>query len=153
MYELLKFNLKVGLMPFRKLVSKQLTEILRTLAHPHRLQIVEEIGAKEVDVNTLQSALGISHSGVSQHLALLRARRIVAERREGRFVFYRLRHPEMATWLLDGLRFIAEEPDEAEQVRQAVDSARAAWSIPPPVRGGGGASKNQTSRVKTPVAR
>lgn len=139
-------------MPFRKLVAKQLTEILRILAHPHRLQIVEEIGGKEVDVNTLQSALGISHSGVSQHLALLRAHRVVAERREGRFVFYRLRHPELAAWLLDGLRFIAEEPDEAEQVRQAVDSARAAWAMQPPAQRGG-TGKNQTPKVKTPAAR
>lgn len=139
-------------MPFRKLVSKQLSDILKTLAHPHRLQIVEEIGDKEVDVNALQAALGISHSGVSQHLALLRAHRVVAERREGRFVFYRLRRPELAAWLLDGLRFIAEGPDEAEQVRQAVDSARAAWSPQPPARGRA-AGKNQASKTKTPAAR
>ena len=69
------------------------------LAHPHRLRIVEELGSDERDVASLQSALGISHSGVSQHLSQLRALELVIERREGRHVFYRLMHPELAAWI------------------------------------------------------
>lgn len=119
-------------MPSRKLVAKELSELLKSLAHPHRLQIIEEIGGRELDVNGLQEILGINHSNVSQHLAILRAHRVVAERREGRSVFYRLRHPEMAAWLLAGLDFLTEDSARALQLREAFDLARAAWTTQQP---------------------
>lgn len=115
-------------MPFRKIVLKELSDLLKSLAHPHRLQIVEELGAGEMDVNTLQETLGISHSNVSQHLAILRAHRIVAERREGRSVFYHLKHPELASWLLEALKFVEEEQSSSNEIRQAIDSARELWT-------------------------
>lgn len=115
-------------MPFRKLVVKELSDLLKALAHPHRLQIVEELGDREMDVNTLQETLGVSHSNVSQHLAVLRAHRIVAERREGRSVFYHLKHPELAIWLLEALNFLTEEQSNADEIRQAIDSAREVWT-------------------------
>jgi DNA-binding transcriptional ArsR family regulator len=100
--------------------------MLSVLSHPHRLRIIEELGPDERDVASLQSALGISHSGVSQHLAQLRSLALVVERREGRHVFYRLLQPKLAAWLLEGLRFI--EPGEAEAgLRTAVRRARATW--------------------------
>lgn len=115
-------------MPFRKLVVKELSDLLKALAHPHRLQIVEELGDREMDVNTLQETLGVSHSNVSQHLAVLRAHRIVAERREGRSVFYHLKHPELAIWLLEALNFLTEEQSNADEIRQAIDNAREVWA-------------------------
>ncbi len=116
-------------MPSRKVVAKELSELLKSLAHPHRLQIIEEIGARELDVNGLQEILGINHSNVSQHLAILRAHRVVIERREGRSVFYRLRHPGMAAWLLESLNFLTEDSARVEEMRQAFDHARAVWSV------------------------
>lgn len=118
-------------MPFRKLVSKQMSSMLKALAHPHRLQLIEELGNKELDVNTLQEALETSHSHVSQHLAVLRAHKIVTEHREGRFVYYRLRDVELAVWLLEGLKFLSEEQSTSEQMREALDSARQVWSVQP----------------------
>ena len=113
-------------MAFRALVSDKLGRMLGVLSHPHRLRIIEELGPDERDVASLQSALGISHSGVSQHLAQLRSVALVAERREGRHVFYRLPDPNLAAWVLEGLRFI--EPGEAEtELRTAVRDARALW--------------------------
>lgn len=112
-------------MPDRVLITKELAELLGVLAHPHRIRIVEELrGGEEKDVNSLQAELGISHSSVSQHLSLLRAHRIVLERREGRHVFYRLRQPEMASWLTDALRFL--EPDR--EIGSAVERVRSLWS-------------------------
>jgi DNA-binding transcriptional ArsR family regulator len=116
-------------MPFRKLVSKELSDLLKSLAHKHRLQIVEELGNREMDVNALQNILDISHSNVSQHLSVLRAHRIVIERREGRYVFYRLRHPELAVWLLEALKFLADDQSDLDEIREAIHSARQAWSL------------------------
>lgn len=118
-------------MPFRKIVLRELNGLLKSLAHQHRLQIVEELGDRELDVNALQEMIGISHSNVSQHLAVLRANRIVAERREGRQVFYRLRQPELAVWLLDALKFVEEEQSNVTEIRQAIDSAREIWTAHP----------------------
>jgi DNA-binding transcriptional ArsR family regulator len=120
-------------MTFRILVTEKLGRMFGVLAHPHRLRIVEELGSEERDVASLQGALGISHSGVSQHLAQLRALELVVERREGRHVFYRLMNPELATWILDGLRFI-EPSQEQLSLRSAVKHARALWGSTPPKR-------------------
>lgn len=115
-------------MPFRTIVTREFGALLGVLSHPIRLQIVEELNAGELDVNALQACLGISHSGVSQHLALLRAHRVVAERRDGRRVIYRLRQPELAGWLIGGLRFLEGASGEADELRSAVESARAHWA-------------------------
>ena len=69
----------------------------------------------------------ISHSGVSQHLSVLRAHRLVAERREGRHVFYSLRQPELAVWLADAMRFLEQDSAAAADLRQAIKKTRAAW--------------------------
>jgi DNA-binding transcriptional ArsR family regulator len=114
--------------PYRSVVSRELAELLGVLAHPHRLRMVEELRGGELDVGTLKHILEISHSGVSQHLALLRAHRIVGERREGRHVFYRLRNPELAAWLLEGLTFIESDAEASQQLRHDVRRARAEWS-------------------------
>jgi DNA-binding transcriptional ArsR family regulator len=115
-------------MPARHLAAKELGALLNILAHPARLQIVEELGLGELDVRALADTLGLPQPGVSQHLALLRAHRLVIERREGRRVFYRLQRPEIAAWLLEGLGFLAEPLAEVQERRQLVDAARASWS-------------------------
>lgn len=115
-------------MPHRALVTKELAEFLGALSHPHRIRIVEELRDGEHDVNSLQEALGISHSGVSQHLMVLRANRLVSERREGRRVFYQLRHPEIAGWLLEATQFLAKETLAAAELREAIDKTCKDWA-------------------------
>lgn len=117
-------------MPQRRLVAGELARFLGVLAHPNRVHIVEELRGGERDVNTLQEALGISHSGVSQHLSLLRAHRLVAERRVGRRVFYRLLQPALAAWLTAGIAFI--EPESHQQLHVALEQVRGLWEEDPP---------------------
>lgn len=92
---------------------------------------MEELRAVEMDVNSLQQILGISHSSVSQNLAVLRAHRLVQERREGRRVIYSLTHASLAEWLLDGLAFLETGIAYGDKVRGAVETVRALWSTPP----------------------
>lgn len=115
-------------MPYRSLVTKELADLFGVLSHPLRIRIVEELHGGEKDVNSLAQILGISHSGVSQHLALLRVHKVIIERREGRNVFYRLRHEGLASWALDGLRFAGLDLGDAEQFHSAVEKARVVWS-------------------------
>lgn len=115
-------------MPARQLVTKELAKLLGVLSHPHRIRIVEELRTEERDVNFLEGVLGISHARVSQHLALMRSHRLVIERRQGRRVFYHLEQPDLATWLLDGLRFIERDIEAAKNMRSAVEQVKTLWS-------------------------
>ena len=114
-------------MPHRALVTKELADLFRVLSHPHRIRIIEELRDGEHDVNSLQKVLGISHSGVSQQLMVLRANRLVSERREGRHVFYQLREPEIAGWLLEATRFLERVTASADELRKAIGKTRKQW--------------------------
>ena len=117
-------------MPFRTIASRALAETLAVLGHPCRLRIIEEIGGGEHDVATLAQLLDISHSGTSQHLSHLRARRLVTERRPGRQVFYRLSNPALSKWLLAGLAVLEQNADTSREVKTSLRRARAAWAEP-----------------------
>lgn len=93
-------------MPPSTVATRELAELLGVLSHPCRVQIVEQLQDTERNVNSLQELLGISHSGVSQHLALLRTRKLIKERRSGRHVYYRLVDPSLAEWLKHGAAFL-----------------------------------------------
>ncbi len=116
-----------GAMPQRTLIAKELAALLGALAHPHRIRIVEELRQGELDVNSIQRILEISHSGVSQNLAILRSGRLVQERREGRHVYYRLTDPALATWILEGLRFLEAGAVQGEQMKAAAETVKEIW--------------------------
>jgi DNA-binding transcriptional ArsR family regulator len=113
-------------LPSRLTVSRELADLLKLLAHPDRLRIIEELRSHERDVTGIADALDLPATRISQHLALLRAQRLVEERRDGRNHFYRLKHPQLAAWIIDALQFIdiRNRLEEAE----AIDTARALWS-------------------------
>ena len=67
--------------------------LLRTLSNERRLMILCQLGERELQVGALQPLVGLSHSALSQHLAVLREERLVATRREGQAVFYRIADP------------------------------------------------------------
>lgn len=115
-------------MPTRAIAARELAKFLAVFSHPDRLRIVEELRGGERDVNALQEALGVSHSRTSQNLAVLRSHRVVVERREGRHVFYRLTHQEVAEWLLEGLKFLEADLADVVQRRLALEAARNVWN-------------------------
>ncbi|MED3088225.1 ArsR/SmtB family transcription factor [Bacillus toyonensis] len=66
-------------------------EILRVLAHPVRLQIVDQLLKKKaLNVSELQRYLAMPQSTVSQHLSKLKIHKVVAYKRKGLEVFYRV---------------------------------------------------------------
>lgn len=115
-------------MPYRLLAASELAEFLRALAHPRRIQILEELRNGERDVASLAKAMGLAHSSVSQQLMVLRAHRVVSERREGRRVFYQLRAFELAGWLVQGMDFLRPVDQQTEEVRKAINKAKSKWS-------------------------
>lgn len=67
--------------------------ILKALAHPSRLFMVEELSRGERCVCELTEMVGSDMSTVSKHLSLLKAAGIVADEKRGMQVFYRLKTP------------------------------------------------------------
>lgn len=67
--------------------------LLKAMSNPHRLMILCRLGVSEASVGDLQTDSGLSQSALSQHLAVLRARKLVATRREAQTVYYRLSDP------------------------------------------------------------
>jgi len=67
-----------------------LTELFKVLGDPSRLRIIRALGAAELCVCDLSSALEMSQSAVSHQLAILRRSRLVRSRRDGKSVFYAL---------------------------------------------------------------
>ena len=64
--------------------------ILKALAHPSRLAMVDALADGEMCVCKLQEIVGSDMSTVSKHLAVLKAAGIVSDRKQGLQVFYRL---------------------------------------------------------------
>jgi ArsR family transcriptional regulator len=68
-------------------------KIVRALAHPSRLAMIEELSRGERCVCELRELVGTDLSTVSKHLALLKNAGIVEDDRRGVQVFYRLKVP------------------------------------------------------------
>ncbi|WP_425340512.1 ArsR/SmtB family transcription factor [Ciceribacter sichuanensis] len=66
------------------------SELLKALANRHRLLILCQLVEGERSVGQLAEFLGIRDSTVSQHLALLRRDKIIAGRRDGQTIWYRI---------------------------------------------------------------
>ncbi len=68
-------------------------KVMKALAHPSRLFIVDELSRGERCVCELTEMIGADVSTVSKHLALLKRAGVVIDERRGQQVFYRLRVP------------------------------------------------------------
>jgi len=73
--------------------ATEAASLLRAMSNEHRLMILCRFGAAEASVGELQADIGLSQSALSQHLAILRDRGLVATRRERQTIYYRLSDP------------------------------------------------------------
>ncbi len=70
--------------------TTSLDTVMRTLADPTRRAVFERIvHAREISVAELTEGSGVSQSAISQHLGSLKRAGLVADRAQGRNVFYR----------------------------------------------------------------
>ncbi|MEK6978218.1 MAG: metalloregulator ArsR/SmtB family transcription factor [Candidatus Hydrothermarchaeota archaeon] len=91
-------------------------DLIKALAHPTRLRILDLLRNGERCVCEITPALELEQPNVSQHLALLRERGIVAWRKEGINIYYKVKDPRVfeALDLLEGV--FAGELDETMKV-------------------------------------
>jgi DNA-binding transcriptional ArsR family regulator len=74
---------------------KVLVQMFRSLGQMARLRILLAIGTGEACVCHLEARMGLRQAYISQHLMALRKAGIVTDRREGRYIFYRLQNPRL----------------------------------------------------------
>lgn len=79
---------------------QQATKLFHILSHPARLHILDELRRDEACVCHLQAVLERPQAYVSQQLRVLREAEVVADRKDGLLVYYRLSDPQI-TQLLD----------------------------------------------------
>jgi DNA-binding transcriptional ArsR family regulator len=63
---------------------------LKAMSHPLRLKILCTLGEQEVSVQEIVEQVGTSQSNISQHLAILRDKGILASRKDANRVYYRV---------------------------------------------------------------
>src|SRR5882757_8412978 len=68
-------------------------DIFQALSHPTRIAILEFLNQGELSAGALIEKLEMGQAKVSQHLAILRAKRLVSSRKAGNQVFYSVRAP------------------------------------------------------------
>jgi ArsR family transcriptional regulator len=74
-----------------KLQAVTCAELLKALAEPDRLRIVQCLQSGPKNVSELSQLLGKELANVSHHLKVLRHARLVEVTRQGKFIIYRLR--------------------------------------------------------------
>jgi ArsR family transcriptional regulator len=91
-------------------LSEQIAAPLIAIASPQRIAILLAIGEGEACVCHLEAALGWRQAYISQHLMALRKADILQDRREGRYVFYKLTDASLLDLILASARLGGLDP-------------------------------------------
>ncbi len=70
-------------------------ECLKTLAHPHRLRMVQMLLQDDFTVGQLAEACGLPSAMASEHLRLMQRCSFLSSRKEGRSVYYQIAEPHL----------------------------------------------------------
>jgi DNA-binding transcriptional ArsR family regulator len=92
-------------------------DVLRALADPTRRSVYEHLARREMSVSELKAGFSVSQPAISQHLAALRGAGLVAERREGRFAYYRAQPEGLAPLIAWIDRYRAFWPERIEALK------------------------------------
>jgi rhodanese-related sulfurtransferase/DNA-binding transcriptional ArsR family regulator len=101
----------------KQALYSEFASVARALGSPHRLEILEHLAQGERGVEALAERVGLSVANTSQHLQQLRRAGLVASRRDGKFVLYRLSDDRV-------LRLTADLSDVAQRNLAEVDRVR-----------------------------
>jgi ArsR family transcriptional regulator, zinc-responsive transcriptional repressor len=78
---------------------EQAAECLKTLAHPHRLRIIQMLLRGRYTVGELAEACGIPSHMASEHLRLMQRSGFLTSEKDGRKAYYQIAEPHLANIL------------------------------------------------------
>jgi rhodanese-related sulfurtransferase/predicted transcriptional regulator len=103
--------------------------MIKAMANPHRLEIVDLLGQGEKTVEEIANETSMSIANTSQHLQVLKGANLVEIRREGNVIHYKLTHEEIyRSWQMLrelGLNHIAEMERLVKDFREKRNSLEA----------------------------
>lgn len=85
-----KNNIRQKIFSKQKL-AKEMASLLRKIANPTRLLILCQIAKKSKNVSEILLGVEVSQSALSQHLALLKKYKIIADKKDGKFIYYSIK--------------------------------------------------------------
>jgi len=95
--------------------------IFQALANSTRIAIIEVLRDGELPAGAIIERLGLEQANASQHLSILRAKRIVSSRKEGNQVFYSVRDPLLIDVLDIMRRYFQAHIEEAISMLKEID--------------------------------
>jgi DNA-binding transcriptional ArsR family regulator len=101
-------------------------DFFQALAHPTRIAIVEQLRDGELSTGELVARLNLEQANASQHLAVLRAKNILVNRKAGNQVFYSVRDPLIIEVLDIMRRYFHAHLNEALTTLRAIGKAEKA---------------------------
>lgn len=107
-------------------LHEQFAKMGHALASPQRVRLLHVLSQGERTVEEIAKVMRLSIANVSHHLQLLRRVRLVASRKEGRFVTYALAGPEVIRFWLGYRDFCAERMAELQVMKKALELQRQA---------------------------
>jgi ArsR family transcriptional regulator len=99
------------------MTTDDLTPIFKSLAHPTRLAILDLLRGEEQCVCHIEAVLGQRQAYISQHLMVLREAGLVADRRDGSRIYYRVVRPEVYQLLDSSAALLAQGERESYPAR------------------------------------
>ena len=100
-------------------------DIFHALAHPTRIAIVEALREGELPAGQLIERLNLEQANASQHLAVLRSKLVVVNRKAGNQVFYSLRDPVLIEVLDILRRYFYSQLTDTKNVLEEIGAERA----------------------------
>jgi rhodanese-related sulfurtransferase/DNA-binding transcriptional ArsR family regulator len=94
----------------------QFAAVAKAVAHPHRLALLEQLAQGERSVEVLADRTRVSIANASQHLQRMQRAGLLAVRREGKFVFYRLVDDAVLDLLASARRIAERSLAEVQRV-------------------------------------
>jgi len=96
--------------------------LFRVLGHPARVRILELLRDGERSVGALQTELALDSGGTSQHLAALRRIGLVATRRDGNNVYYRVEDDAVFDLLAAGRAILSRRLATEQSILHELES-------------------------------
>lgn len=93
-----------------KTLCQRQAEFCSLFAHAVRIRIMLELGDGEKSAGELAEKLGVAQANLSQHFRLMKDRRALCSRKDGKMVFYRVASP----LFLQSIRLMRQGVQEAE---------------------------------------
>ncbi len=103
------------------LVARLTAELLKAMAHPVRIRVLDLLLHGESSVGALAEALGMEISHLSQQLGVLRRASIVETRRVGSTVYYSVRDPRMSHLLATARQMLASTLEDSRDVLVTIE--------------------------------